>query len=130
MLSLFRFDELMCFPPYTFASLGLTLNPHQMVPEPTQEIEFLGVILTSVDMTATLPLRRTQHTKAQGFLILNKDVVSLFELASFWYGSSLWSYCELAPLRYKCLAVIRRKGLARYQGRIVPLFSWTIMLKP
>ena len=56
----------------TFDSLGVTVNPHNMVLEPTQDIEFLGAILNSVDMTATLTPMRKKHIKAQGLLLLNK----------------------------------------------------------
>ena len=79
----------MCFTLCTFDSLGVTVNPHKMVLEPTQYIEFLGAIFNSVDMTATLTPRGKKHIKAQGLLLLNKDVVSLFELSFYWYGFSV-----------------------------------------
>ena len=102
---------------HLFDSLGLTVNPHKSVLEPTQEIEFLGVILNSVDMTATLTPRRKKHIKAQGSLLLNKDVISLLELSSF-IGMAVASdpAVELAPLRYKYLEIIRNRELARHHG--------------
>lgn len=102
---------------HLFDSLGLTVNPHKSVLEPTQEIEFLGVVLNSVDMTATLTPRRRKHIKAQGSLLLNKDVISLLELSSF-IGMAVASdpAVELAPLRYKYLEIIRNKELARHHG--------------
>ena len=61
---------------HLFDSLGLTENPHKSVLEPTQEIEFLGVILNSIDSTATLtPRGGKKHFKAQVLLPQIKDVI-------------------------------------------------------
>lgn len=49
---------------------------------PTQEVEFLGIILNSVTMTATLPSRRKERIKTQGLRLLNKNP-TLHDLAVF-----------------------------------------------
>ena len=107
----------MCFTLCTFDSLGVTVNPHNMVLEPTQDIEFLGAILNSVDMTATLTPMRKKHIKAQGLLPLNKDVVSLF-WTPFFIGMAVPfdPTVVLAPLRHKYLEIICNRGLACYHG--------------
>ena len=46
-----------------FDSLELTVNINKSVLVPTHEVEFLGIILNSVSMTATLPFRKKEHSK-------------------------------------------------------------------
>lgn len=97
-------------------SLGLTVNLDKSVLTPTQEIVFLGVILNSVDMTATLTPRKKECIKAQGLFLLNRDV-SLLALSSF-IGMVVASdpAVELAPLRYKYLEIIRNRELSNHHG--------------
>jgi len=99
-----------------FDSVGLTINVQKSILEPTQEVEFLGVILNSRDMTSKLPSHRREHIKEQGLLLLKKEV-TLHDLASF-VGLTVASdpAVELAPLRYKYLEIIRNRELARNHG--------------
>lgn len=99
-----------------FYSLGLTINVQKSVLDPTQVVEFLGIVLNSVSMTATLPRRRREHIKAQGRLLLQAGV-TLHDLASF-IGMTVASNpaVELAPLRYKYLEILRNRELARNHG--------------
>lgn len=101
---------------HLFDSLGLTVNPNKSVLLPTQQIEFLGVILNSVDMSASLTSRKKQHIQAQGSLLLNREV-SLLELSSF-IGMVVAAdpAVELAPVRYKYLEIVRNRGLATHHG--------------
>lgn len=82
-----------------FNSLGLTINTQKSVLEPTQKIEFLGVILDSVNMAATLTPRRKGMIKSQCLLLLKGGVI-LRDLSSF-IGMTVASdpVVELAPLR-------------------------------
>lgn len=84
-----------------FDLLGLTIHVQKSVLTPTQEVEFLGVVFNSTNMTATLPFRRREHIKEQGRLLL-KGLVTLHDLSSF-IGMAVASdpAVELAPLRYK-----------------------------
>lgn len=101
---------------HLFDSLGLTINTQKSVLEPTQEIEFLGVILNTVDMTATLTPRRTDIIKAQRLLQL-KDHVTLHKLSSF-IGITMASdpAMELGPLRYKYLEIVHSRALIQSHG--------------
>ena len=99
-----------------FDSLGLTVNPKKSVLFPTQEIEFLGVILNSEVMTSTLTSRKKDRIKAQGLLLLD-GVVSLHSRSSF-IGMAVASdpAVELAPLRYKYLEIVRNRELSFHHG--------------
>ena len=99
-----------------FDSLGLTVNVDKSVLIPTHEVEFLGIILNSVSMTATLPSRKRDRIKEQGLCLL-KGEVTLHALASF-IGLTVASApaVNLAPLRYKYLEIIRNKGLSQHFG--------------
>ena len=79
-------------------------------------MEFLGVLLNSWDITATLPSRKKEHIKEQSLLLLKKDT-TLHDLASF-IGLTVASdpAVELAPLRYKYLEIIRNRELALNLG--------------
>ena len=99
-----------------FDALGLTINVQKPVLTPTQEIEFLGIVLNSVSMTATLPSRRREHIKQQGQFLLC-DNITLWDLASF-VGLSVASApaVPLASIRYKYLEIIRNKELGYNHG--------------
>ena len=99
-----------------FDPLGLTVNVNKSVLVPTHEVEFLGIILNSVSMTAILPFRKKERIKKQGLLLLGGEV-TLLALASF-IGLAVASApaVSLASLRYKYLEIIRNNGLSRSFG--------------
>ncbi|KAK3881370.1 hypothetical protein Pcinc_014187 [Petrolisthes cinctipes] len=99
-----------------FDLVGLTVNLNKSVLVPTQEIEFLGITLNSLNMTATLPSRRRNNIKEQGSLLL-KGGTSLHALAVF-TGLTVASEpaVTLAPLRYKYLEIVRNKELVKNKG--------------
>ena len=99
-----------------FDSLGLTINVKKLVLEPTTTVKFLGVLLNSSNMTATLPFCRRERIKQQDKLLLRRKV-TLQELASF-IGLAVASVpaVQLASLRYKYLEIIRNRELARSHG--------------
>lgn len=92
---------------HLFDSVGLTVNPLKSFLEPIQEVEFLGVVLNSVTMTATLSPYRKEYIKKQGLQLLQGDI-TLLELVSF-IGLAVASdsAMELALVRYKYLEIIR-----------------------
>lgn len=108
---------------FLFDSLGLTVNVKKSVLDPTREIEFLGVLFNSVNMTATLPQRKKDCIKDQGISLLKEDI-SLHSLASF-IGLTVAAApaVSLAPLRYKYLEIVRNQGLnqnfGNYNAKIV-----------
>ena len=106
----------MSYALYLFDSVGLTINVKKSVLVPTQEVEFLGIILNSCLMTATLPLRKIIKIQELGRLLL-KDRVSLRDLASF-IGLAVAAEpaVDLAPVRYKYLEIIRNRELAGHHG--------------
>lgn len=99
-----------------FDSLGITINIRKSVLTPSQEVEFLGVLLNSASMTATLPTRRMERIKQQGELLLRQNII-LRDLATF-IGLAVASTpaVQLAPLRYKYLEIIRNRELTRNHG--------------
>ena len=46
-----------------FGSLGFIVHPEKSIPEPTQQIEFLGFLLDSLAMTIRLPPAKTSYEK-------------------------------------------------------------------
>ena len=83
---------------------------------PTQEVQFLGIILNSCLMTATLPLRKIIKIQELGRLLL-RERVSLRDLASF-IGLAVAAEpaVDLAPIRYKYLETITNRELVRHHG--------------
>ena len=60
--------------------LGFVINFKKCVLEPTQEIEFLGMIVNSKTMTLTLPLEKVQKIKNQCLEIYQAQEITLLEL--------------------------------------------------
>ncbi|MPC72529.1 hypothetical protein E2C01_066839 [Portunus trituberculatus] len=100
---------------YLFYSVGITIVKKSVL-VPTQEVKFLGIILNSCLMTATLPLRKIIKIQELGRLLL-KDRVSLRDLASI-IGLTVAAEpaVDLAPIRYKYLEIIRIKELDQHHG--------------
>lgn len=86
---------------HLFEDVGLTVNVRKSVLVPTQVVEFLGLVLDSVNMSVSLPHRRRDRIKDQGALLLRGES-SIRDLASF-IGLAVASApaVPLAPLRYK-----------------------------
>lgn len=106
-----------------FDSVGLTVNVKKSVLFPTQEVEFLGIILNSVTMTASLPSRRKESIKAHGLSLL-RGGSTLHDLAAF-IGLAVASEAavNLAPLRYKYLEIVRNKELTLSKGNYNSVIS-------
>ena len=83
---------------------------------PSQEIEFLVVILISKEMMASLPFCRKEQIKVKDRSLLKGDV-TLSDLASF-IGLTVASdpTVELAPIRCKYLEIIKNRELSRFHG--------------
>lgn len=99
-----------------FDELGLTVQVKKSVLVPTQVVEFLGIVLDSVSMSATLPPRRKERIKSQGAVLLQGDP-SIHDLASF-VGLAVASEpaVNLAPLRYKYLEIVKNENLVIHKG--------------
>ena len=113
-------DELLGNVNYAFRlfySLGLTIHMSKSVLMPTQVVEFLGVILDSVNMTITLPEGKISRIRDLDQSLLKRNVTSIHDLASFieqvvFAGIAV----PQAPLRYRYLEIIRNMALIRSKG--------------
>ena len=60
--------------------LGFVINFKKCVLEPTQEIEFLGMIVNSKTMTLSLPQEKVQKIKSQCLEVYRGQEITLLEL--------------------------------------------------
>ena len=67
---------------YLFHHLGLTLNPKKSVLEPTQIIEFLGVMVNSLELTFSLPEKKALKLISRCQSAYNQVTMTLGELCS------------------------------------------------
>ena len=67
---------------YLFHHLGLTLNPKKSVLDPTQIIEFLGVIVNSLELTFSLPEKKALKLISRCQEAYNRVTMTLRELCS------------------------------------------------
>lgn len=102
---------------HLFDSLGLTVNMSKSVLAPVQVIQFLGVILDSVNMTVALPEGKITKLKTLGASLLRRPESSVQDLASF-IGQAVFAGIAVpqAPLRYKYLEIVRNMALIRSKG--------------
>lgn len=98
-----------------FDSIGLTVNVKKSVLISPQEVEFIGISLNSVTMSATLPSGRKENIKTQGLRFLKKNP-TLHNLAvSIGLAVASDSAVPLAPLRYKYLVTVRNREQRQLQ---------------
>lgn len=99
-----------------FDDLGSTVQVRKFVLVPTQAVEFLGIILDSVLMTAAPPPRRKDRIKSQGALLLRGDP-NIHNFASFIsLGEASEPAATMALLRYKYLEIDRNENLDTHKG--------------
>ena len=114
------FDELKSNIHYAvsfFDKLGLTVHVSKSSLVPSKEVEYLGCILNSENMTVRLADRKKDKIKNIGLSLLARDEVSIRDLASF-IGNVVAadSGVPLAPLRYKQLEIVRNRALLTHKG--------------
>ncbi|MPC75544.1 hypothetical protein E2C01_069934 [Portunus trituberculatus] len=107
-------DQQAFFRPETPPGDGGTYAKEPAVTVPS--IEFLGVILNSMGMIATLPCCRKEQIKVQDQSLLRSEV-TLTDLASF-IGLAVASdpAVDLAPIRHKYLEIVKNRELRRSHG--------------
>ena len=100
-----------------FDSLGLTINLAKSVLLPTRSIEYLGVVINSVDMTVTLTPRKQNKIAGLADALLKKSVVTIQELAAF-LGNLVAADVAIVngPLHYKDLEIVRNNALSTNYG--------------
>lgn len=100
-----------------------------------QDVEFLGVILTSINMTVSLPNGKIKRFRDLGQSLLRRNVTSIHDFSSS-IGQLVFAgiAVTLAPLRYRYLEICRNMALIRSRGDCKPeiyldehardLFAW------
>ena len=84
--------------------LGFVVHPTKSVPRPTKQIQYLGVIINSDDMTITLTLERKQKMVQSCRELRNKQRISIRDLAQV-IGLIVASFpaVKYGPLHYRHL---------------------------
>ena len=102
---------------WVFDCLGLTINVAKSSLVPSQEMEFLGFLLNSVNMTVMLTPSKKEKIRGLGCDIVRKGTVVIRKLASF-IGNVVAAEhgVPFAPLRYKYLEVLRNCALKDSKG--------------
>jgi hypothetical protein len=71
-------------------SLGFVISEEKSEEDPTQEIEYIGLTISSIPMTLSLPDKKVTAIKNGYRLVLRKDVLSLRYMASM-LGNFNWA---------------------------------------
>ena len=89
---------------FLLQSLGFLINVKKSVFEPTQKIEFLGMVVDSVEMTLSLPEEKVIARRKQCSEMLEREKVPLRELSKLVGRLSASMLAILpAPLQYRGL---------------------------
>ena len=64
------------------SGLGFLINLHKSITEPTQSIEFLGIIINSVSMETSLPEKKLKNIQSLADSMVKNPVIKIQELAS------------------------------------------------
>ena len=93
-------------------SLGFVINLEKSQSQATQRIEFLGFVIDSKEMVFRLPQKRVKQIKNECKKILQKDQVTVRELARV-VGVLATSHLAVlpAPLHYRALQAQKNEGL-------------------
>jgi hypothetical protein len=71
-------------------SLGFVISEEKSEEDPTQKIEYIGLTISSIPMTLSLPDKKVTEMKNGCRLVLRKDVLSLRDMASM-LGNFNWA---------------------------------------
>ena len=89
---------------FLLQNLGFPINFEKSVQQPCQNIEFLGIVVDSRDMTLTLPQEKVNPIIDHCQLFLSRDQVALREIAQLIGKLSYSAVAVLpAPLHYRSL---------------------------
>ena len=100
----------------TFLSLGFVVHPEKSVLIPTQEMEFLGFLLNSINMTIRLPPVKAERVRLACQSLLDKSKMTIREVAQV-IGLMVSSFpaVQFGELYYRALE--RNKILALQESR-------------
>ena len=110
-----------------FTSLGFCINVSKSVTRPTQELEHLGFVLNSVDMTVSLPTRKVDNLIRKCKHVLNAVRLTIRELAEL-IGILVSSFTavEFGRLHYRHLEAVKVQALKASAGN----FDATVVISP
>ena len=116
--SYFECEEATLHAVQLFGNLGFKIHPEKSVVIPTQTLEFLGFILSSILMLVTLTNRKAVKILqlCQTFSVPYKEF-TIREVASF-LGTLVSSFpgVEFGPLHYRHIEVDKERNLKLNQG--------------
>ena len=100
---------------YLLENLGFVINLEKSCFQPTQQLEFLGFVVNTLDMTLLLPDCKVEAIKSHCSKILLHHEVSVRELSQL-IGKLTASIQAIfpAPLHYRHLQNLKHKALARF----------------
>ena len=109
-----------------FDNLGLTINLEKSVLIPTHSIEYLGVIIDSINMTVTLTPRKQAKIFSLCEEILKKPVFTIQQLSAL-IGNLVAADVTVTngPLHYKELEIVRNDALTQKHGNYEASVSMT-----
>ena len=100
---------------YLLENLGFVINLEKSCFQPTQQLEFLGLVVNTLDMTLLLPDCKVEAIKSHCSKMLLHHEVSVRELSQL-IGKLTASIQAIfpAPLHYRHLQNLKHKALARF----------------
>ena len=100
---------------YLLENLGFVINLEKSCFQPTQQLEFLGFVVNTLDMTLLLPDCKVEAIKSHCSKMLLHHEVSVRELSQL-IGKLTASIQAIfpAPLHYRHLHDLKHKALARF----------------
>ena len=100
---------------YLLENLGFVINLEKSCFQPTQQLEFLGFVVNTLDMTLLLPDCKVEAIKSHCSKMLLYHEVSVRELSQL-IGKLTASIQAIfpAPLHYRHLQDLKHKALARF----------------
>ena len=100
------------FTENLFKSLGFYINVNMSVTTPTQELEHLGFLLNSVNMTVTLTKRKVDNLICKCKQILSENAPTIRSVAEL-IGLMVSSFTgvEFGRLHYRCLELDKVQAL-------------------
>ena len=100
---------------YLLENLGFVINLEKSCFQPTQQLEFLGFVVNTLDMTPLLPDCKVEAIKSHCSKMLLHHEVSVRELSQL-IGKLTASIQAIfpAPLHYRHLQNLKHKALARF----------------
>ena len=95
--------------------LGFTIHQDKSIFEPCQEIEFLGFLMNSVNMTITISAKKACKIRTECTKILQKTEVSIKQLSEIIRQLAAEPGNRYATIFFKRLEILRNKALTEHK---------------